>query len=73
MISIMNTVVFGFLAWLWSSDRFMGGRECQAGWASHGGQVSAVKPGATLPEVTLFPGSLRVMSHLVRMNDGEPV
>lgn len=58
MISIMNTVVFGFLAWLWGTDRFMGGRECHAGWASHGGQVSAVKPGATLPEVTLFPGSL---------------
>lgn len=63
MISIMNAVVFGFLAWLWGTDRFMGGRECLAGWASPGGQVSAVKPGATLPEVTLFPGSLRVMRH----------
>ncbi|ROL32993.1 Vascular endothelial growth factor A-A, partial [Anabarilius grahami] len=36
-----------------------------AGWASFGGQVSAVKPGATLPEVMVFPGSLQVMRHWV--------
>jgi len=56
LISIINTVVFGFLhSWVaWSAH---------TGWASIRGQVSAVKPGATLPEVMLFPSSLQVMRH----------
>lgn len=55
-ISIINTVVFGFLhSWVAGSTH--------PGWASFRGQVSAVKPGATLPEVMVFPGSLQVMRH----------
>lgn len=57
---IINRVALGVFSHGFGAvtDSWVAG--AHAGWASGRGQVSAMKPGAALPEVMLFPGSLQV-------------